>query len=450
MNTSIDMSKRTRVGRLVAVAAACAVAFALISTADAQAITRDEVLSRAQRRVNAPVPYSQSKYYAGYRTDCSGYVSSAWATGTSWATRSFHLVTHRIPVADLKPGDALLKKGYHIRLFYGWLDEERTQYVAYESAYGTVAAARIHSIDDDLAFGYVPVRYDRITNGPAPRNVLNNGAFKTWARSGGGRPDQPVWWSVESEMWWETLARKRTDTYHTRVASLELTNPSEDPEEKTTLSQSVRIVPGADYRTTAWAKTASDPGAIELSIAYLDAAGAAVAETTSTGTAAGLNPVSFRPISMLTSAPAQAVRARMSVRLAGGGALGPSIDSSGTTMTGTAVTLDDISLVRPQVSATILASRTSARNGTRVTLSGKVAPSQAVGAPATVWIKRPGSSWRRLATTTVSASSGAGAWKRTYTFKRGMKRGTYRFRVSVPAVPGHLGTTSTSVAVKLR
>lgn len=446
MNTSIDMSKRSLTGRLVAVVAACAVAFTLVGAADAQAITRAEVLSRAQRRVNAPVPYSQSKYYAGYRTDCSGYVSSAWATGTSWATRSFHLVTHPISVSDLKPGDALLKKGYHIRLFYGWLDEERTQYVAYESAYGTVAAARIHSIDDDLAFGYVPVRYDRITNGPAPRNVLNNGAFRTWTRSWGGRPDQPVWWSVESDLWWETLARKRTDTYRTRVASLELTNPSEDPEVTTTLSQSVRIVPGADYRTTAWAKTASDPGAIELSIAYLDAAGTAVAETTSTGAAAGLDPSSFRPISMLTSAPPQAVRARVSVRLAGGS----SIDSSGTTMTGTAVTLDDISLVRPQVSATIRTSSTSARNGTRVTLSGKVTPAQAVGAPATVWIKRPGSSWQRLATTTISASSGSGAWKRTYTFKRTMKRGTYRFRVSVPAVPGHLGTTSTSVSVKLR
>ena len=446
MNTSTDMLKSDRAARLVAVAAACAVAFLLFGAADAQAITRDEVLSRAQRRVNAPVPYSQSKYYAGYRTDCSGYVSSAWATGTSWATRSFHLVTHPISVADLKPGDALLKKGYHIRLFYGWLDEERTRYVAYESAYSTVAAARVHSIDDDLAFGYVPVRYDRITSSPAPRNVLNNGAFNTWARSGGGRPDQPVWWSVESELWWETLAQKRTDTYRTRVASLELTNPSENPEEKTTLAQSARIVPGAEYRATAWAKTASDPGAIELSVAYLDAAGAAVAETTSTGTAAGLNPGSFQPISMLTSAPAEAVRARVSVRLAGGS----SIDSSGTTMTGTAVTLDDISLVRPQISATTLSSRTSARNGNRVTLSGKVTPTQAVGAPATVWVKRPGAPWQRLATTTVSASSGVGAWKRTYTFKRGMKRGTYRFRVSVPAVPGHLGTTSTSVAVKLR
>lgn len=446
MNTTIDTARGSRTIRLWAVVAVCAVVLALVSAADAQAITRDEVLSRAQRRVNAPVPYSQSKYYAGYRTDCSGYVSSAWATGTSWATRSFHLVTHRISVADLKPGDALLKKGYHIRLFYGWLDEERTQYVAYESAYGTVAAARIHSIADDLAFGYVPVRYDRITNSPAPRNVLNNGAFKTWARSWGGQPDQPVWWNVENDMWWEGLARKRTDTYRTRVASLELVNPAEEPEIKTTLSQSVKIVPGADYRTTAWAKTASDPGAVELSIAYLDAAGAAIAETTSTGSAAGLDPLSFRPISMLTSAPAEAVRARVSVRLAGGS----SIDSSGTTMTGTAVTLDDISLVRPQVSATIRTSRTSARNGTRITLSGSVTPTQAIGAPATVWIKRPGAAWQRLATTTISTSNGVGAWKRTYTFKRSMMRGTYRFRVSVPAVPGHLGTTSKSVSIKLR
>ncbi len=446
MSISIVMSRHGRTARLLAAVVACAVAFALVSAVDAQAITRDQVLSRAQRRVNAPVPYSQSKYYAGYRTDCSGYVSSAWATGTSWATRSFHLVTHPIPVADLKPGDALLKKGYHIRLFYGWLDEEQTQYVAYESAYGTVAAARIHSIDEDLAFGYVPVRYDRITDSPAPRNVLNNGAFKTWARSWGGQADQPVWWSVENDVWWEGLASKRTDTYRTSVTSLELVNPVSDPETVTTLSQSVRIVPGAEYRTTVWAKTASDPAVVELSTAYLDEAGLAVAETTSTGTAAGLDPSVFRPITMLTAAPPHAVRARISIRLAGGG----SIDSSGTTMTGTAVTLDDISLVRPQASATILASRRSARNGTRVTLSGKATPEQAIGAPATLWVKRPGAAWQRLATTTVSASSGAGAWKRTYTFKRSMRRGTYRFRVSVPAVPGHLGTTSPSVSVRLR
>ena len=129
MRIATDTLPRHRALKLAACLTALAVVFTLVSVADAQAITRDEVLSRAQRRVDAPVKYSQSKYYAGYRTDCSGYVSSAWKTGTSWATRSFHLVTHRIPVSSLKPGDALLKKGYHIRLFYGWLDEERTQYV---------------------------------------------------------------------------------------------------------------------------------------------------------------------------------------------------------------------------------------------------------------------------------------------------------------------------------
>jgi hypothetical protein len=106
--------------------AAFALALTLLSAPGAQAITRDAVLTRAQAWVDSPVPYSQSKYHLGYRTDCSGYVSMCWSTGTSWATSSFGAVTHRIPTAQLRPGDAMLKKGYHIRLFEGWVDATHT------------------------------------------------------------------------------------------------------------------------------------------------------------------------------------------------------------------------------------------------------------------------------------------------------------------------------------
>jgi hypothetical protein len=40
-------------------------------------ITRAQILARAQTWVDAKVPYSQSAYRDGYRTDCSGYVSMA-------------------------------------------------------------------------------------------------------------------------------------------------------------------------------------------------------------------------------------------------------------------------------------------------------------------------------------------------------------------------------------
>jgi len=184
---------------LAALLAVLAVAITLVGATSASAISRDQVLARGQVRVDAPVPYSQSRYYAGYRTDCSGYVSMAWSTKTSWSTRSFHLVTHRITTSQLKPGDALLKKGTHIRMFYGWVDAAHTQYVAYETANGSYAGTRIHAIAEDLAYGYVPTRYNRITDSPKPLNALQNGSFDVWSRSWTGA-EHPVWWQ-SNESW---------------------------------------------------------------------------------------------------------------------------------------------------------------------------------------------------------------------------------------------------------
>ena len=36
------------------------------------------VIANAKTWLNPAVPYSQSAYHNGYRTDCSGYVSMAW------------------------------------------------------------------------------------------------------------------------------------------------------------------------------------------------------------------------------------------------------------------------------------------------------------------------------------------------------------------------------------
>lgn len=420
-------------------------AFTLLAAQSAGAISRNDVLARAQRRVDYPVPYSQLKYYAGYRTDCSGYVSMCWATGTSWATMSFHNVTHGIKVTELEPGDALLKPGYHIRLFYAWLDEEHTQYVAYESGYGTVAVARIHSIADDLAFGYKPVRYDRISTSPAPRNVLKNGGFNTWARAWSTQPLQPVWWQTTGP-WGMTVTTRRTDTYTSARSSLELSNPSADPTTFTTLSQSVPIVPGADYRVTVQAKSAYDPRGIELRLTYLDALGASLAETATTGDTAGVNPVSWSQMSMLASAPPEAARAVVSVRLAGGS----STDASGTVTFGTSLLLDGVSLARPQISASIKPSTTTTYRGRRITLSGTVSPTAAIDTTATLYVKRPGGTWQKVSSAPVYASGSGAAWKATYRFSSSMPRGTYRFRAKIARVPGYLGTTTGSASVRLK
>ncbi len=432
---------------VLALFSALVLSFSLLGATSASAVSRNTVLARAQVRVDKPVPYSQSKYYAGYRTDCSGYVSMCWATGSSYNTRTFYKVTHRIPVSALRPGDALLKKGYHIRLFYGWLDEAHTSYVAYESASGVgIAGTRIHSLADDLKSGYVAVRYDRISNSAASRNVLQNGALKVWSKSWGSKAEQPVWWQV-SGSWWETLAAPRTDTYHSSKRSIELMNPSGDPGTFTEMSQSAPVLPGKSYRTSAWAKTSSDPAGLELRLVYLNAAGVSVAETTTTGDRARLNNTSFRRMTVLTTSPSDAVEALVTVRLAGAA----TTDASGTVTTaGSSAILDDISLYRPYAKSSIRTSRTSAYNNKRVTLRGNVTPASAVGQPAVVYIKRPGSTWKRLATTKIYASGSAGAWKTTYTFRRSMRRGTYQFRTKIAGIPGYVGSTSKTVKVKLR
>ena len=100
-----------RFSRCFALVTATALALVALSPASAFAISRNSVLARAQTRVDSPVKYSQKRHYLGYRTDCSGYVSMCWKTETSWSTRSFNSVTRRISASQLKPGDALLKKG---------------------------------------------------------------------------------------------------------------------------------------------------------------------------------------------------------------------------------------------------------------------------------------------------------------------------------------------------
>jgi hypothetical protein len=342
---AVAASSCERARRRVFVAAALlvplALSFTLLGATSAFAISRDAVLVRAQSWVDSPVKYSRSKHHLGYRTDCSGYVSMCWKTGTSWSTSSFHAVTRRIKTSQLTPGDALLKKGYHIRLFYGWVDDAHTQYVAYE-ANTLVAVCRIHSIAEDLHAGYVPTRYKRITSSPKPANLLRNASFNVWARSWGGRPDQPVWWEA-SGPWWQSLVAHRKDVYRSARNSLQLLNPSDDLDTHTELSQSVPVVGGVDYRLSAWAKTACDPRGLELSLEYLDAAGESVAETSATGDRWNINSSAFKAMSVASTTPADAVRAVVTVRLASG----VTTDTAGGVVPGSAVTLDDFSLVRP-------------------------------------------------------------------------------------------------------
>jgi hypothetical protein len=325
----------------LALVAALAIPLLALTPADALAISRDAVLARAQSWVDSPVRYSQRKRHLGYRTDCSGYVSMCWKTKTSWSTRSFKSVTRRIAVSQLKPGDAMLKKGYHVRLFYGWIDEAHTQYVAYEAGSSLVGVCRIHSIAEDLRVGYVPTRYRRITDSPASANLLQNGSFDSWSKSWGAQGDQPVWWQAKGSPW-QLVTAQRKDTYRTARSSLTLINSGGARQADTDLSQSVPVVAGATYRLSAWAAMATDPHHVELHLEYLDAAGRSVARTAVTGAQAGVEGPVFRGMAVQLAVPPDAVRALVTVRLA-------SVDASGAAdgaPQNSSVTLDDLSLVR--------------------------------------------------------------------------------------------------------
>ncbi|MDR3687461.1 MAG: hypothetical protein P4L93_10950 [Coriobacteriia bacterium] len=327
-------------GAPLALVSTLALALVLLAPTSALAISRDSVLARAQSWVDAPVKYSQSKHYLGYRTDCSGYVSMCWKTGTSWSTSSFHAVTYKIKTSQLRPGDAMLKKGYHIRLFYGWVDDAHTQYVAYE-ANTMVAVCRIHSIADDLHAKYVPTRYKKISGNVTATNLLKNSNFNTWAQSWGSQPQLPVWWQVDGPRW-QTLVAHRLDVFRSTHNALQLINPSDDPTEYTVLSQSAPVAAGAGYRLTAWATNATDPHGLELWLTYLDASGQPLAQTNTAGDAAGIGSSGFTSMSLASTAPSSAVSAVASVRLAGS----EDTSTAGGYAGGSSALLDDITLLR--------------------------------------------------------------------------------------------------------
>ncbi len=97
-------------------------------------MTRAESWSRA--RVGYSTVRSFTNRYGTYRRDCSGFVSMAWALGSSYSTWTLPRVTHRITKAVLRRGDILLHRpssGYgHVVIFDRWANRAHSAYVAYE------------------------------------------------------------------------------------------------------------------------------------------------------------------------------------------------------------------------------------------------------------------------------------------------------------------------------
>jgi cell wall-associated NlpC family hydrolase len=95
-------------------------------------ITRAGVILRAKNWWDRRIPYSQHAYAwdnnhgKQYRTDCSGFVSMAWALTNSRVTRTLDAVSTPISWSSLQPGDMLLHRGHHVQLLEKWANSSHT------------------------------------------------------------------------------------------------------------------------------------------------------------------------------------------------------------------------------------------------------------------------------------------------------------------------------------
>jgi hypothetical protein len=157
------------------------------------AITRDEIIVQAESWLHPPVPYSQSAFKDGYRTDCSGYVSMAWKANRNYWTGDLNTIGVAIAYNDLHPGDMLLYhnpadpvNGSHVVLFDRWVNAVGGDFWIYEQT----PPATKHRQWSQAGYNrplYKPFRYVNVIagapQGPSaqgdrmqPGQVLNPGA----------------------------------------------------------------------------------------------------------------------------------------------------------------------------------------------------------------------------------------------------------------------------------
>lgn len=102
----------------------------VILSATAPCVSRSSIIQRGQNWVDKKVPYSQTKTYDGYRTDCSGFVSMCWGLSKpGLSTTGLGSQTTRITKDNLLKGDALIYPSVHVVLFVEWADAKKNSYV---------------------------------------------------------------------------------------------------------------------------------------------------------------------------------------------------------------------------------------------------------------------------------------------------------------------------------
>lgn len=306
-------SQHRRSSRIPGFAASlmAALLFGALWPAVAHAIPRDATLARGMSWINAEVPYSQARYYATYRTDCSGFVSMCWATKGSYSTKTMYQIARPIGVLDLVPGDAVLRRGYHVRLFAGWVDETHTRYVAYEET-SPGAVQTIKDIASDLADGYIPYRYNGIESSPSSWNLLANPTFDVWSG------DSAVWWTASRDASGTTVSRRSRAGARTPRFSLGVTNRSKDPAAMAEVRQNTAVEASRTYTLLAYAWTDREPRAAQMRLQFFDAGGRTLLDTSIAGDVAGVGRSGFTPMTITRATPSGATFATVTFRLAGG------------------------------------------------------------------------------------------------------------------------------------
>lgn len=139
------------------------------------AISRSTIMARARTWVNAHVPYSQTDYHEGYRTDCSGFVSMAWDLGSSLTTWTLPSVSTRLSSTSLlRPGD-ILNFSEHVVLFVGWSSSDNKQHRYFDlmaESFPGPGGGTIAEFHQDMRSSYyaqfTPLRYKHVVEGSVP------------------------------------------------------------------------------------------------------------------------------------------------------------------------------------------------------------------------------------------------------------------------------------------
>jgi len=151
-------------------------------------------MQRADAWYVANVPYSQTNWRDGYRTDCSGYVSYCWKTlsngnPVSYTTANIDSVCTYISKDQLLRGDALLNKtDGHVLLFDHWDNTQHTSYWGYDMAnpelglkHWPIPYAYWSGFDPG---NYRPIRYNGIEDVSKPDAHWNHSVIgDRWYRS---------------------------------------------------------------------------------------------------------------------------------------------------------------------------------------------------------------------------------------------------------------------------